>query len=69
MVRGIEELPAQEEFGSASELGRKVVGPFWASTEHELMTRLDGVTIDDLCRRAEERGVVSEAKREVDYAL
>lgn len=70
VVRGIEEQPAQEEFGSASELGRKVVGPFWANTEHELMTRLDRVTIDDLCNRANERGVVSEAQqREVDYAL
>ena len=61
VVRGIEELPAQEEFGSASELGRRVVGPFWTNTEHELMTRLDRITVDDLCRRAEERGVRSEA--------
>ncbi len=69
VVRGIEEMPADEDFASASELGRKVVGPFWARTEQELMSRLHRVTIEDLCRRAEERGVVSEAVREVEFAL
>jgi Rrf2 family protein len=69
VVRGIEELPTQDELASASELGRKVVGPFWAKTEQELMNRLDQVTIEDLCRRAEDYGVVSEAQREVDFAI
>ena len=69
VVRGIEELPPQEDLGSSSELGQKVIGPFWAATEQELMTRLDDVTIEDLCRRAESRGVPSEAEHSVDYAL
>jgi hypothetical protein len=33
------------------------------------MARLDRVTIEDLCRRAEGKGVVSEAQREVDFAI
>ncbi len=69
VVRGIEDMPAQEDLASASRLGRRVIGPFWASTEQELMARLDRVTIDDLCRRAEEQGVASEALRPVDYAV
>lgn len=69
VVRGIEELPPQEDLGSSSELGQKVIGPFWAATEQELMTKLDEVTIEDLCRRAESRGVSSEAERSVDYAV
>jgi hypothetical protein len=69
VVRGIDDEPQQEELGLSSELGVKVIGPFWAATEQDLMDRLDRVTIDDLCRRAEARGVVSEAAREVDYAL
>jgi Rrf2 family iron-sulfur cluster assembly transcriptional regulator len=69
VVRGIEEGPVPEASASTSELGRRVVGPFWATTEHELMARLDRVTIDDLCRRAEDQGVASEAQREVDYAM
>ena len=69
VVRGIEDLPPQEDLASSSELGRKVIGPFWASTEQELMARLDQVTIEDLCRRAENEGVVSEAQRSVDFAI
>jgi hypothetical protein len=68
-VRGIEEMPSQEELASSSKLGRKVIGPFWATTEHELMARLDRVSIEDLCRRAEEQGVISEGQRAVDYAV
>jgi hypothetical protein len=33
------------------------------------MARLDRVTIEDLCRRAEDQGVPSEVQRDVDYAL
>jgi Rrf2 family transcriptional regulator, iron-sulfur cluster assembly transcription factor len=69
VVRGIEDLPPHEDLGSSSELGQKVIGPFWAATEQELMARLDEVTIDELCRRAESQGVPSEAQRSVDYAM
>ena len=67
VVRGIEELPAQDLLASSSDLGRRVVGR--ANTEQELMARLDRVTIEDLCRRAEDQGVPSEVQRDVHYAL
>lgn len=69
VVRGLEEPPSHEELSSSSELGRRVVGPFWARTEQELMDRLESVTIEDLCRRAEDHGVRSEARNDVDYAI
>lgn len=69
VVRGLEEPPSHEELSSSSELGRRVVGPFWARTEQELMDRLEGITIEDLCRRAEDQGVASEARNDVDYAI
>ena len=69
VVRGIEGMPAQELLASSSELGRRVIGPFWSTTEQELMGRLDRVTIEDLCRRAEDQGVASEVQRDVDYAM
>jgi Rrf2 family iron-sulfur cluster assembly transcriptional regulator len=69
VVRGIEDAPIVDDLGPASELGAKVIGPFWTATEEDLMARLDRVTIEDFCRRAEDKGVVSEAQREVDFAL
>ena len=40
-----------------------------STLQDSLMARLDRVTIEDLCRRAEEQGVASEAMRAVDYAV
>lgn len=40
-----------------SDLGDKVIAPLWQEVQTELMERLDKITIDDLCRRAETAGV------------
>ena len=69
VVQGVEDLPEEEDVASPSELGRKVVSPFWVKTELELMRRLDDVTIEDLCRQAEIQGVASEARSDVDFAI
>jgi Rrf2 family protein len=42
-----------------SELGEKVIAPLWEEVQTELMERLDKITIDDLCRRAEESGAAA----------
>jgi len=40
------------EFDGGSELGRKLVVPLIASLQEELMKKLDGMSIEDVCRRA-----------------
>ena len=42
----------EEEFDGGSELGRRVVVPLIASLQEEMMTKLDEMTIEDVCRRA-----------------
>lgn len=42
--------------GEGSDLGQKVVRPLIEEMQEKLMRRLDQVTIEDLCRRAEESG-------------
>ena len=49
-VRGLDE--DEPLLGSTSELGLRVMAPFWANLENEFMNRLDAVTIDDLCAQA-----------------
>ncbi|HUD50185.1 Rrf2 family transcriptional regulator [Parvibaculum sp.] len=36
-----------------SELGERVIAPLWEDVQRDLMERLDKITVDDLCRRAE----------------
>lgn len=40
-----------------SELGERVIAPLWQEVQDELMERLEKITIDDLCQRAENAGL------------
>lgn len=60
------EAPAEEP---ASELGRKVVRPLWADLQADIMARLDSVTIDDLCGRADAAGIASEGRQHLDFSI
>lgn len=59
----------EEEHEDGSELGRLVIQPLWQRLEEECLTQLDGITIDDLCRQAVERGVSRPVDDTVDYSI
>lgn len=42
---------------AGSELGLKVLRPLWLELHEETMSRLDGLTLDDLCARARSAGI------------
>jgi Rrf2 family protein len=42
-----------------SDLGQRIVSPLVLSLQQELMQRLDGITIEDLCRQARAEGAVT----------
>ncbi len=52
-----------------SDLGGKVVWPMWTGFENEMMARLETVTIEDLCLRANTEGVHSEAAERLDFII
>lgn len=65
-------LRAEEEAdppASGSELGQRVMSPFWHELEEELIARLDSVTVEDLCRRAEQQGVRSIGRSAHDFVI
>src|SRR6266851_4912830 len=60
IVRTVRELgsaedPISDPAGSA--LGHQVVRPLWVELEHEMMQRLDALTLEDLCTRAHRAGI------------
>ncbi len=69
VVREMEsgETLAEDQLGS--ELGFKVVQPLWAELQNEAMGRLDSVTIDDLCARADKSGIASEGRQKLDFSI
>ena len=46
-----------EEEPPASELGEKVTRPLWRDAQEAVLKEMEGVTMQDLCSRAEEHGV------------
>ncbi len=72
IVRIVRELegagdPASEPDGS--EIGLKVVRPIWMEIQREMMERFDTMTIEELCERARDRDIPSEAARVPDFSI
>lgn len=69
VIRQVEtaEDPLQEASGSP--LAQRVVRPLWQELHNELMTRLDEVSIDDLCTRANGAGIASEGRTKLDFSI
>ena len=59
--------PVSEVDGS--DIALKVIRPLWGDLQREIMTRLDGVTVEDLCTRARGLQVPSEAARVPDFSI
>jgi Rrf2 family protein len=64
-------LDGNGEDGSIPEsgLGIKVVRPIWDEMQDQLMERLDTVTIEELCLKAKETGIDSEAAQRLDFVI
>ena len=61
---------AEEEKAEArSDLGQRIVAPFVQTLQEELMTRLDSVSIEDLCQQARATGVEAVDRTGADYAI
>ena len=52
-----------------SDLGQKVVRPLWAELQNEMMERLNDMSIDDLCNRANQTGIASEGRENLDFSI
>lgn len=72
VVRKVAELEAHEENGngdSKSPLGEAVIRPLLEEMHAEIMQRLDKLTIEDLCRMAEEAGVETRSAQKLDFSI
>ena len=69
VVRALEQAsdPTEEQIGS--NLGRRVVRPLWSELQEDCMRRLDETTIEDLCLRAHQAGIESEATHKIDFSI
>lgn len=69
VVRKMETADNPIEDPAGSELGRLVVRPLWTELQDEVIKRLDAISIDDLCTKANEVGIVSEGRKNLDFSI
>ncbi|MGB0681490.1 MAG: RrF2 family transcriptional regulator [Magnetovibrionaceae bacterium] len=72
IVRVVREMESNEDplsDSDGSELGISVVRPLWQEMQEELMVKLDGLSIDDLCDRARGAGIASEGRQALDFSI
>jgi len=69
VVRKMETKKQSDDDTEGSELGIAVVRPLWAELQDGLMAHLDATTVDDLCNRADQAGIVSEGRQNLDFTI
>ncbi|NWG46942.1 MAG: Rrf2 family transcriptional regulator [Alphaproteobacteria bacterium] len=71
IVRIVSELETNgsTEQESQSELSYRVIRPLVDALEEEMMQRLEGITIEDLCRQAAGAGVSQAGKSWADFTI
>ena len=57
------------EDAEGSDLGIKVVRPLWLELRDAAMARLDATSIDELCLKANQAGVESEGRPNLDFTI
>lgn len=58
-----------EDTEAGSDLGLHVVRPLWSEVQADIMERLAKITLEDLCKRAEQAGVPKAADKTRDFTI
>ncbi len=69
VVRDMEANSSLIEETPGSELGQQVVRPLWAELQNDVLERLDNMTVDDLCSRANQAGIPSEGRENLNFNI
>ena len=70
VVRIVSSMDIEEgERPSQGALGEKVIAPLWEEMQASLLERLDGITMEDLCRDASARKVPRTGDMPADFTI
>ena len=69
VVEAMDEATDPVEETDCAPLGQEVVRPIWRELQSEFLSKLDAITLQDLCGRARLSGIRSEATPQLDYSI
>ncbi len=68
VVQDLEDAAGAKEL-SRSDLGARIVRPMWRDLQEEYLARLDEISIEEVCRRAHDSDLDSDAHRKLNYSI
>ena len=69
VVRELENMDQESAKETASDLADQVLQPIWNEMQDDMMTRLDKITIEDLCRRATGLSIQRASETNLDFTI
>ena len=69
ITRVISSLDEDDGSAPASDLGSRVMEPMWQEMQEKFIKELDQVSIEDLCLKANEENIESEARKRLDFTI
>jgi len=71
IVRLVSTMEANDEpiAAEGSPIGEQIVRPLLTNVQEEMMHRLDAITVEDLCRQAQEKGIEGAMLKRFDFNI
>ena len=54
---------------AGADITKFVIKPVWQTVETEMMEKLNEISIDDLCKKANKKGIASEGRQTLDFII
>ena len=71
IVQVVEAMDAEGEkdSGPASQLAQTVIRPMWEEVQHDMMDRLNKITIEELCRQCADQTDTGTSSKPTDFNI
>ncbi len=70
VLRVVNDMDSDEDdSASKAELAQKVVNPIWVQVQEDILAKFDEMTMEDLCREAETKGVKRAGEDAVSFTI
>ena len=54
---------------SRADLGERIINPIWEEMQEDILKRYDAITMEDLCRDAESKGIKRAGEESVSFTI
>ena len=68
-VRQFEGQPDPIQTAAGSRVALEIVRPVWRELQQEMLVKLDDMTLEDLCQKAQTAGIQTDAMHRLDFSI